>query len=94
MHVWLVTALEPLDSRLRPNMRLKQLFREWKDGNKPRPQTALEFEAAIDDFIDFAGDISISMIDPDLLNVTIATRPLICLRLCHGPIAACRFVNE
>lgn len=57
----------PTASRLRPNMRLKQLFREWKDGNKPRPQTALEFEAAIDDFIDFAGDISISMIDPDLL---------------------------
>lgn len=57
----------PMQSRLRPHMRLKQLFLEWQDGNKPRPQTALEYEAAIDDFIDFAGDIAVSTIDPDLL---------------------------
>ena len=55
------------NSRLRPNMRLKQLFSEWHEGNKPRPQTALEYEAAIDDFIDYAGDIAVSQIDPDLL---------------------------
>jgi integrase len=48
-------------------MRLKQLFREWKDGNQPRPQTALEYEAAIDDFIDYAGDVAVSIIDPDML---------------------------
>ncbi|WP_066681945.1 MULTISPECIES: site-specific integrase [unclassified Sphingomonas] len=54
-------------SRLRPTMRLKQLYREWKDGREPRPQTALEFEAAVDDFIDFAGDIPVSTIDADLL---------------------------
>lgn len=54
-------------SRLRPNMRLKQLYREWKDGREPRPQTALEFEVAVDDFIDFAGDIPVSTIDADLL---------------------------
>ena len=48
-------------------MRLKQLFREWQDGNKPRPQTALEYEAAVNDSIDFAGDIAVSTIDPDLL---------------------------
>lgn len=53
--------------RLRPYMRLKQLFTEWKAGNKPRPQSALEYEAAVDDFIDFAGDIAASTIDPDLL---------------------------
>ena len=57
----------PPQSRLRPNMRLKQLFREWRDGNEPRPQTALEYEAAVDDFIEFAGDIAVSTIDPDLL---------------------------
>jgi len=57
----------PAQSRLRPFMRLKQLFEEWQSGNKPRPQTALEFEAAVDDFIDFAGDIAVSTIDPDLL---------------------------
>lgn len=54
-------------SRLRPTMRLKQLFREWKTGREPRPQTAMEFEAAVDDFIDFAGDIPASTIDADLL---------------------------
>ncbi|WP_344706261.1 DUF6538 domain-containing protein [Sphingomonas swuensis] len=57
----------PNRSRLRPNMRLKQLFDEWEDGNKPRPQTALEYRASVDDFIDFAGDIPVSAIDADLL---------------------------
>ena len=54
-------------SRLRPNMRLKSLFDAWKEDNNPRPQTALEFGAAVDDFIDFAGDVAVSTIDPDLL---------------------------
>ena len=48
-------------------MRLKQLFREWQEKKKPRPQTALEYEAAIDDFIDYAGDIAVSQIDADLI---------------------------
>jgi integrase len=56
-----------INSRLRPNLRLKALFREWKVGNEPRPQTAGEYEAAVDDFIDFAGDPTISMIDADML---------------------------
>lgn len=54
-------------SRLRPSLRLKQLFREWQDGNKPSPQTALEYEAAVNDFIDYAGDVPVSTIDPDML---------------------------
>ncbi len=54
-------------SRLRPNLRLKALYREWKAGNEPRPQTAGEYEAAVDDFIDFTGDPTISMIDADML---------------------------
>ena len=54
-------------SRLRPNMRLKQLFEEWKAGNKPRPQTAFEYEASMHDFIDFAGDVPVSAIDADML---------------------------
>lgn len=57
----------PNRSRLRPNLRLKQLFNEWKDGKKPRPQTALEFEASVSDFIDFAGDVPVSEIDADML---------------------------
>ena len=54
-------------TRLRPTMRLKQLFRELKYGNQPRPQTVLEYEAAVDDFIDYAGDVAVSIIDPDML---------------------------
>ena len=54
-------------SRLRPNLRLKQLFAEWKSGNNPRPQSALEYEAAVDDFIDFAGDLPVAVIDADVL---------------------------
>lgn len=57
----------PNQSRLRPNMRLKQLFDEWKAGNEPRPQTALEYEASVNDFIDFAGDVPVSAIDADML---------------------------
>ena len=56
-----------VNSRLRPTLRLKQLFREWKDGNDPRPQSALEYEAAVNDFIDFAGDVPASSINADLL---------------------------
>ncbi len=55
------------NSRRRPNLRLKTLFHEWKAGNEPRPQTAGEYEAAIDDFIDFADDPTVSMIDADML---------------------------
>jgi integrase len=54
-------------SRLRPTMRMRELFREWKAGNAPRPQTALEYEAAVDDFIEFAGDPAVAAIDADLL---------------------------
>ncbi|WP_171007619.1 site-specific integrase [Sphingomonas sp. 3P27F8] len=53
--------------RLRPTMRLKTLFNEWKAGNQPRLQSAQEYEASVDDFIDFAGDIAVSTIDADLL---------------------------
>ena len=57
----------PTNTRLRPTMRLRQLFAEWQIGNEPRPQTAGEYEAAIEDFIDFAGDVPIATIDADLL---------------------------
>lgn len=53
--------------RLRPTMRLQQLFDEWKAGNQPRPQTALEYQASVNDFIDYAGDVAVSTIDADLL---------------------------
>jgi len=57
----------PRTTRLRPTMRMRELFREWKAGNDPRPQTALEYEAAVDDFIEFANDPAIASIDADLI---------------------------
>lgn len=53
--------------RLRPTLRLKTLFAEWKAGTNPRPQSALEYEAPIDDFIDFAGDVAVAAVEADML---------------------------
>ena len=54
-------------STLKPNLRLKTLFAAWKAGNKPRPQSANEYESAIDDFIDFAGDVPVAAIDKSMI---------------------------
>ena len=53
--------------RVRPSMRLRELYREWESGNEPRPQTALEYLASVDDFIEFAGDVLLTAIDADIL---------------------------
>ena len=53
--------------RLRPTLPLKTLFAEWKAGTNPRPQSALEYEAPIDDFIDFAGDVAVAAVEADML---------------------------
>lgn len=45
--------------RLRPQMRLMELFDEWKGKNKPSAQTANEFETSVRDFIEFMGDIPV-----------------------------------
>ena len=57
----------PRTTRLRPTMRMRELFREWKAGNDPRPQTALEYEAAVDDFVEYASDPAIAAINADLI---------------------------
>lgn len=57
----------PQQSRARPTMRLMQLFDEWQAATSPRPQTALEFKASVTDFIDFAGDIPVSVFTSDLI---------------------------
>lgn len=55
--------------RLRPTMRLMELFADWQNGQKPRPQTAVEYQAAALDFIDFLGDIPVAEIERgDLLD--------------------------
>ena len=57
----------PQQPRRRPHMRLEQLFTDWQAGTQPRPQTAVEFKAAVTDFIDFAGDLPVAAIDADLI---------------------------
>jgi integrase len=53
--------------RLKPDLRLKMLFVAWKKNKNPRPQSANEYESAVDDFIDFVGDLPVVAIDSDLL---------------------------
>lgn len=56
-------------SRLRPEMRLMELFAEWKASTAPTAQTAHEYEQAARDFIDFVGDIPVAeIVHDDLLN--------------------------
>jgi hypothetical protein len=56
-------------SRLKPEMRLLELFEAWKEDTAPKAQTAHEYERAALDFIDFVGDIPVSeIVKNDLLN--------------------------
>jgi len=56
-------------SRLRPPMRLGELYDEWKSKRKPTPKTAHEYRASVDDFIAYIDDIPVCEItEDDLLN--------------------------
>ncbi len=53
--------------RLRPNMRLRELFDDWKRKRGPRPQTVAEAGKSVDDLIDYLGDLPVALIDSDML---------------------------
>ena len=53
----------PASGRLRPTIRLLELFADWKDKQQPRPQSAAEYESAALDFIDLIGDIPVAEIE-------------------------------
>ncbi|WP_327752093.1 site-specific integrase [Sphingobium sp. SJ10-10] len=55
-------------SRLKPDMRLGELFNLWNEGMNPRPQTASEYRRAIDGFIDYIGDIAAMEVTEDDLH--------------------------
>lgn len=56
-------------SRLRSEIRLMELFDEWKLGAAPSAHTAHEYEQAARDFIDSVGDIPVAdIVNDDLLN--------------------------
>jgi hypothetical protein len=48
--------------RLRPDMRVSELFAHWKSMRKPRAQTAIEAKAHVADLIDFLGDVKVATI--------------------------------
>jgi hypothetical protein len=55
--------------RLRPDLRLMELFDSWKLAMQPTLQTAHEYEGAARDFVDFLGDIPVEDIEQnDLLD--------------------------
>ena len=55
--------------RLRPDLRLMELFDSWKLVMQPTLQTAHEYEGAARDFVDFLGDIPVEDIEQnDLLD--------------------------
>ncbi len=55
--------------RLRPDLRLMELFDSWKLVMQPTLQTAHEYEGATRDFVDFLGDIPVEDIEQnDLLD--------------------------
>lgn len=55
--------------RLRPDMRLMDLFADWEAALQPSLQTAHEFEGSVSDFVDFIGDIPAGeIVHDDLLD--------------------------
>ena len=52
-------------SRLRPEMRLVELFDEWRDKRSASDQCVLEYRRSVTDFIDYIGDIPASEITED-----------------------------
>lgn len=55
-----------MTTRLRPNMRLGELFSEWSGKTKtPSLQTVHEARTTVNDFIDFAGDLPVGLLTGD-----------------------------
>ena len=66
-----VSARKPVSvtSRLRPDMRLLDLYEKWKEGMTPRPQSAREYRRAVEEFIDYIGDIpAMEVTEDDIHN--------------------------
>jgi hypothetical protein len=54
-------------TRLRPDMRISELFTAWKGKREPNAKGANEAASTIDDFIAFAGDITVVTVTGDLI---------------------------
>lgn len=74
--------------RLRPDLRLMDLFEDWKLVMQPSLQTAHEYQASARDFVDFLGDISVEEIEQnDLLDYR--DEAANCPQRCRRPIGRC-----
>lgn len=59
----------PTSGRLRPDLRLMELFADWQAVMQPSLQSAHEYEGATRDFIDFLGDVTVEeIVNNDLLD--------------------------
>ncbi|WP_457349196.1 DUF6538 domain-containing protein [Sphingomonas sp. UYP23] len=62
----IASPFRPTNTRLRPDMTLRELFDEWKVKTPaPGAQGAHETGTTVEDFIDFAGDVPVAQISGD-----------------------------
>ncbi len=56
-------------TRLRPGMRLRELFEQWSTETRPTAKCSHEYKRSVEDFIDYTGDIAVAeIVRDDLLN--------------------------
>lgn len=66
-------------SRLKPNLRMGELFQEWKATLGPSAQTAHEYEQSLTDFLQMIGDLPVCEVtNGDLLDYRDEARKLPC----------------
>lgn len=64
-------------SRLKPDLRMGELFQAWKETMSPSEQTAHEYEQSLADFLQMVGDLPVSEItNDDLLDYRDEARKL------------------
>lgn len=53
--------------RLRSDLRFRELLALWKNEKNPRPQSFVEVERAVEDLIDYIGDLPVETLTSDML---------------------------
>jgi hypothetical protein len=76
-------------SRLKPDLRMGELFQKWKAIMSPSEQTAHEYEQSLTDFLQMIGDLPVCEVTNTICSTT-GTRPASYPARCPGRIAHCR----
>jgi integrase len=53
--------------RLRPDLRFRELLKKWEGAQKPQPQSLHEASVAVEDLIDFLGDVPVMSVTGDMI---------------------------